>query len=230
MDSGKYQQKVEDEVNTLVRWSKGTCVKGQEGLFLSVRALVLIGFLASAIGQGGVLPRAEGAPPEIEHLHALALDPQTNTLFMGTHHGLYTSPDEGKTWKKVEAGGTLKGVDIMTIVMDPTNPQIMYIGTHQKGVLKSLDGGRTWEESNTGLRGRDVHALSIHPTDKRLHAWVVDKGLYRSMDGGATWKREDDGPPTDIKAMAAVNLPSGRGGIYLYAGTSDGLYRNPDCF
>lgn len=202
-----------------MRWSKGT-----------LRTVVLIGFLMSTVGQGGILPRAEGAPLKIEHLHALALDPPTNTLFIGTHHGLYTSTDEGKTWKEVGAGGKLKGLDIMAFVMDPTNPQVMYIGTHQKGVLKSLDDGRTWEESNTGLGGMDVHALSIHPTDRRLHAWVVDKGLYRSMDGGRTWKREDDGPPTDIKAMVPVNLDTGMGGIYLYAGTADGLYRNPDCF
>jgi len=48
-----------------MRWSKGT-----------LRTVVLIGFLVGAIGQRGVLPHAEGAPPEIEHLHALAFDPK----------------------------------------------------------------------------------------------------------------------------------------------------------
>jgi hypothetical protein len=42
--------------------------------------------------------------------------------------------------------------------------------------------------------------------------------------------RVDDGPPGETKVLASVNIPTGMGGIFLYAGTGDGLQRNPDCF
>ena len=42
--------------------------------------------------------------------------------------------------------------------------------------------------------------------------------------------RVDDGPAGETKVLASVNIPTGMGGIFLYAGTGDGLQRNPDCF
>jgi hypothetical protein len=33
-----------------------------------------------------------------------------------------------------------------------------------------------------------------------------------------------------VKVLASVNIPTGMGGIWLYAGTAEGLVRNPDCF
>jgi len=64
-----------------------------------------------------------------------------------------------------------------------------------------------------------------------LHASVVEKGIYRTSDGGAKWIRVDDGPgDAEVKALASVNIPTGMGGIFLYAGTPVGLLRNPDCF
>jgi hypothetical protein len=47
----------------------------------------------------------------------------------------------------------------------------MYIATHEAGVLKTADGGQTWFEVNTGLRGHDVHGLAIDPNaSEKLHA------------------------------------------------------------
>jgi len=120
----------------------------------------------------------------------------------------------------------------MSLVADPSNPQVLYAGTHERGVLRSRDGGKTWDEVSSGLGGRDVHALAIDPNrPKVLHAWVVGKGIYRTSDGGGKWIRVDDGPgDAEVKALASVNIPTGMGGIFLYAGTPIGLLRNPDCF
>jgi len=165
---------------------------------------------------------------EMEHLHVLALNPKDNTLFKGTHHGLYKSTDEGKTWQKLDLKGDLKSFDFMALVIDPTDPQVMYAAGHDVWVVKSTDGGVTWKTVKNGLPSSDVHGLSMHPTDKRLHAWVVDKGLYRSKDGGASWQRVDDGPPADVKTLTVANTPTGMGGIWLVAATADGLYLSMD--
>jgi hypothetical protein len=57
----------------------------------------------------------------------------------------------------------------------------------------------------------------------------VDHGLYRSQDGGSAWHRAADGPPNpEVRTLASVNIPTGMGGIYIYAGTADGVWRNTD--
>jgi photosystem II stability/assembly factor-like uncharacterized protein len=192
-----------------------------------MRIAGLIGALVITLG-----PVSAPASQEMDHVHALVMLPGSHTLFLGTHNGLLQSKDDGRTWVPVPLPEATKGIDVMTLAADPSNPQILYAGTHERGVLKSRDGGKTWEEVNIGLGGRDVHALTIDPNQpKTLHAWVVGKGIYRTTDGGGKWPRVDDGPENpEVKGLASVNIPTGMGGIYLYAGTATGLYRNPDCF
>jgi photosystem II stability/assembly factor-like uncharacterized protein len=175
---------------------------------------------------------AAAAPERIGHAHTLIVLAENPTLFMGTHKGLLMSYDKGQTWVPVPLPRKFQGTDVMSLVADPQDTRRLYAGTHDWGVLRSLDGGKTWEDVNVGLGGRDVHALTIDPNKpKTLHAWVVGKGLYRTRNGGATWARVDDGPENpQLKALASVNIPTGMGGIYLYAGTATGLYWNPDCF
>jgi len=70
----------------------------------------------------------------------------------------------------------------------------------------------------------------VSPRDGRLYAQVPGKGLYRSVNGARQWHRVDHGPAGTLHTLASVNMPSGMGGIYLYAGTAEGLQRNPNCF
>jgi hypothetical protein len=176
-----------------------------------------------------------GTTNDIGHLHALLISPTVNTLWIGTHHGLYWSSDAGKSWKPVKIPADLAAMDFMSFVQDPNNPKILYVGTHNRGVLRTTDGGVTWQSFSTGLGGMDVHALAVdgyNPNQpKRLYAWVADKGLYRILGDLAEWKRVDDGPSNpDVRALQAVNISTGMGGIFLYAATSEGIFRGPDCF
>src|SRR5437867_11982005 len=121
----------------------------------------------------------------------------------------------------------------MSVTPHPVESDVLYVGTHEAGVLKSIDGGKAWSAANAGLRGLDVHGLAIDPSaPSKLHALVREggAGLYRTTDGGQKWVRVDDGPAGETKVLASVNIPTGMGGIFLYAGTGDGLQRNPDCF
>lgn len=171
--------------------------------------------------------------PSFEHVHALAVDAGGRTLWLGAHTGLYRSADGRRTWAGVSLPGHEHGQDVMSIAPHPGEADVLYIGTHAAGVLKTADGGRTWVGANSGLRGLDVHGLAIDPNaPPTLHALVREAGagLYRTTDGAQRWVRVDDGPPAETKVLASVNIATGMGGIFLYAGTSDGLQRNPDCF
>jgi photosystem II stability/assembly factor-like uncharacterized protein len=168
-----------------------------------------------------------------QHVHAITMDADGRTLFLGTHAGFYRSDDRGRSWKKVAMSATRSGFDMMGVTPDPRDPKTIYVATHDAGVFKSTDGGETWKQVNNGLVGMDVHGLAIDPnTPRKLYAAVREKGegVYRTTDGGGKWTRVDDGPEGEVKILTSVNIPSGMGGIFLYAGTSTGLQRSPDCF
>jgi photosystem II stability/assembly factor-like uncharacterized protein len=196
---------------------------------------VVLSFAAAAVLTAAAASAAQpgATPPRFEHVHALALDASGRTLWLGAHTGLYRSDDGGRTWAKASLPGQGHDADVMAVVPHPAETSMLYVGTHDAGVLKTIDGGKTWNVANAGLGGRDVHGLALDPnTPGKLHALVREAGagLYRTTDGGGKWVRVDDGPPGETKILASVNTPTGMGGIFLYAGTGQGLGRNADCF
>jgi len=197
--------------------------------------LVLVTSLATALATALATFGETAEPPrDIGHLHALLVSPSDGTLWIGTHHGLYRSSDEGKSWQPVKIPADLAAMDFMSFAQDPTSPKVIYVGTHNRGILKTTDGGTTWTQI-LDMGNADVHAVAVDSftpaQPKRWYAWSVDKGLFRSLGDLDEWKRQDDGPANpDIRTLQSVNIPTGMGGIWLYAGTADGLFRSPDCF
>ena len=174
-----------------------------------------------------------GAQKDFEHVHALATDAEGRVLFLGAHTGLFRSEDRGSSWQKVAVAAQHSSLDVMAVTPDLRDPRTIYVATHEAGFFKSVDGGKTWKEANAGLGGLDIHGLAIDPkTPQKLHAAVREKGegIYRTTDGGGRWTRVDDGPGGEVKILTSVNIPTGMGGIFLYAGTAAGLQRSPDCF
>ncbi len=173
------------------------------------------------------------AKSDFEHVHALAMDAEGRSLYLGAHSGLYRSEDRGKRWQPVALSAKHGHLDIMALAADPKDSRAVYVATHEAGVFKTEDAGASWTEVNAGLGGRDVHGLAFDPNEARkLHAAVrgQGEGIYRTSDGGTTWVRVDDGPAGEVKVLTSVNIPTGMGGIFLYAGTAEGLVRSPDCF
>lgn len=171
--------------------------------------------------------------PAFEHVHALVMDSAGQSLFLGAHRGLFRSADAGRSWKRVPVSAKHSHLDVMAVTSDPKDPKTIYVGTHEAGVFKSGDDGATWKQVNSGLGGMDVHGFAIDPNNaSKLHVAIRDKGegIYRSTDGSTKWTRVDDGPEGEVKVLKSVNIPTGMGGIFRYAGTSKGLQRSPDCF
>jgi len=195
------------------------------------------GALFTLLVAGLPLPGVAAIPSQGEggfaygHVHALVADAEGKTLWMGTHHALLRSEDAGKSWREVRVSAKHPKLEIMSIAPDGKNPRIVYLGTHEAGVFKTTDGGATWVQMNKNLGGVDIHGLAFDPNFKeKLHAAVRDgaEGIYRTRDGGKNWERVADGPKGEVKVLASVNISTGMGGIYLYAGTTEGLFLSPD--
>ena len=80
------------------------------------------------------------------------------------------------------------------INFDPENAATIYASVEVGGLLRSTDGGHSWEEFPSLYE--DVHRLMIHPSNPKFLYGVTGRGLYVSPDAGTTWqqwtRREDE--------------------------------------
>src|SRR5262249_51298302 len=76
---------------------------------------------------------------------------------------------------------------VTALAIDPSNPNILYVGTVGGEVFKSIDDGASWQEANTGRRWR-IKMLKIDPSlPDTLSAAGTGPGLFKSTNGGASW-------------------------------------------
>jgi photosystem II stability/assembly factor-like uncharacterized protein len=138
-----------------------------------------------------------------------------NSVSVG--NGVYRTLDGGRTWAHLGLEGTER---IHRIVLHPTNPDVAWVAalgpawgdSPERGVYKTIDGGRTWKLVLAGDLSTGASDLVIDPAnpDKlfaslwqyRREPWFFrsggpGSGLFVTRDGGSTWRRitEDDGLP-----------------------------------
>jgi hypothetical protein len=82
---------------------------------------------------------------------------------------------------------TLEGYRVTCLAGDPSQPGVVYAGTHDQGLWRSVDYGKSWVAS--GMQGQIVKSLAVSPVDHALlFAGVKPAGVFRSQDGGRTWQ------------------------------------------
>ena len=157
---------------------------------------------------------------EVITIGDIAVNWKTGTIWVGTGEvnssrssyagiGVYKSTDKGKTWKYL---GLAESQHIGKIQLDPTNDDIawvavlghLYSSNKERGVYKTIDGGKTWQQSlsideNTGAVDIDinpknpseVYAAMWYRTRRAWHFEGSGKtsGIYKTIDGGKTWKQ-----------------------------------------
>ncbi|MEL7219920.1 MAG: glycosyl hydrolase [Bacteroidota bacterium] len=159
-------------------------------------------------------------------------DPNVVYVGMGEHaprgvmtsygDGVYKSTDAGKTWSHVGLAATKH---IAGIKIHPDNPDIAYVAAQgalhgpnpERGVYKSVDGGKNWQQILYVDEGTGCSHLIIDPTNPRiLYAamwehqrlpWQVvsggpGSGLYKSMDSGESWTKIEKGLPKELGKMS----------------------------
>ena len=148
---------------------------------------------------------------------------------------------EGALSRSEGAGGWIDlsapaGGGILSLATHPGRPGRIVAGLTSGGVAVSEDGGNNWEARSQGLPAATVTAVTVAAAEPdAIYAAIRGDGLWQSEDAGESWAFAMDRPwladaERDLTALASVDLATGMGGIWIYAGTELGLTRVPDCF
>ena len=198
-------------------------------------------------------------------------DPSGNTLYAGTGEpnvsadseagvGIYKSTNGGDTWTHLASavtalttagngtytGDAFTGRSIASIVVDPTNRQVIYVASARGvrgvgstggatsnpptprppfGLFKSINGGATFSfiwDGNASIRG--VIHVALDPSNANIvYASALDQGTWRSMDSGTTFGQVQaslSAYDPDRPEFAVTKLPNGKTRMYLGEGVA----------
>lgn len=163
--------------------------------------------LVASDTYGGLKARLIGPAVCSGRVVDIAVHPHNKNLY-------YVAVASGGVWKTSNAGDTWTPIfdeqgsySIGCVVVDPKNPNIVWVGTGENnsqrsvgygdGVYKSIDAGRTWKK--VGLeKSEHIGKIVLDPRDPNT-VYVAaqgplwreggDRGLYKSTNGGATWSK-----------------------------------------
>jgi photosystem II stability/assembly factor-like uncharacterized protein len=166
--------------------------------------------------------------------------------------GIYKSLDAGKTWKGM---GLEKTRHIHRVLIDPTNPDIVYVGAigspwgahKERGVYKTIDGGKSWKQilfTNNKSGAADLIMDPKNPNKIIASMWEhkrdpwffksggAGSGVYITHDGGDHWKQitEKEGfPKGELGRIGVAIAPSNPDIIYaLVEAKKNALYKSED--
>ncbi|MEL7270938.1 MAG: hypothetical protein AAGL34_15295, partial [Bacteroidota bacterium] len=167
-------------------------------------------------------------------------------------YGVFKSIDGGKTWT---AMGLEKTRHIHRIVIDPTNPDVVYVGAigspwgvhPERGVYKTEDGGKTWKKILSTNNTSGIADLVIDPSNPnkliaamwqhKRDPWFFKSGgggsgLYITMDGGENWKEltDEDGLPKGELGRIGMAIAKNKPNVVyaLVEAKKNALYRSDD--
>ena len=79
------------------------------------------------------------------------------------------------------------GGSVFTIEINPVDHQVIFVGTIQNGIYKTLDGGQHWLHLNNDDIFSTMRDMAIHPLGPDTMYAATTEGLYKSIDGGQSW-------------------------------------------
>jgi len=125
------------------------------------------------------------------------------------------------TWQPM---GELTSGLTRALVIDPINSQTIYAVTVDKGVIKSTNGGTSWNAVNRGLTDISIAALAIDlSTTQTIYAAGALGGLFKSVDGGGSWSVSSNGLISTRVYSLAIDPTHSQ---TVYAGTEVGVFKS----
>src|SRR5262249_5325852 len=144
--------------------------------------------------------------PQNDQINSFAIDPAApSTLYATTYTfraggSILKSTDGGVSYAAI-ATDVIPSLSQPTLAFDPATSTVYvaYYGQNGTGIVKSGDGGNSWEQADGGLEDVDVSLMAVDPLNPSTVYSVAPvgpvnfltfqsaDGLYRSIDGGSSW-------------------------------------------
>jgi hypothetical protein len=181
------------------------------------------------------------------HLEPSLTDP--DTVYAGVEDAaIFRSTDGAATWhelsglRKHGSGSAWQpgagGLAVHTILLDPTNPQRMFVAISAAGVFRTDDGAQTWQAVNRGLRsqyipdpnaevGHCVHRIAMHRSRPQVLFMQKHWDVMRSDDGADSWREVSGNLPTDFGFVIDVHAHEPET-VYVVPIKSDSEHYPPD--
>src|SRR5882762_5883338 len=152
------------------------------------------------------------------HIEPSLTDP--DTVYAGVEDAaLFKTTDGGRNWNELpglrgHGSGSnwmpgAGGLGLHTILLDPKNPDRIFIAISAAGVFRTDDAGKTWKPVNKGLKsqyipdpnaevGHCVHRIAMHPSRPNVLFMQKHWDVMRSDDAGESWREVSGNLPTDF--------------------------------
>jgi photosystem II stability/assembly factor-like uncharacterized protein len=91
-------------------------------------------------------------------------------------------------WKRVSLGPAVSRDEITAMIQDPEDKDVIYIGTTQAGIYKTINGGVSWQPASEGLDSTRIDSLNVSPYDHKTLLALTGSGPYTSINGGVGWQ------------------------------------------
>ncbi|MCC6370268.1 MAG: T9SS type A sorting domain-containing protein [Bacteroidia bacterium] len=157
---------------------------------------------------------------------------QPSTFWAGAPAGgLWKTTNGGTSW--TTNTDYLSVIGCSDLAIDPSNPNTMYLATGDGdagdtyciGVLKSTDGGLTW--NTTGLtfpvsQQRQMRRIIVNPSNTQIVMAATDAGIYRSTNGGTSWTQINSNNTFDLEFKPGDPTTVYAGGTAFYLSTNSG--------
>jgi len=203
------------------------------------------GFFGGTIGAIAVAP----SNPDVVYVGGGEYPIRGNVSY---GDGVWKSTDAGKTWAFMGLGDTRQ---IEKVIVNPTNPDIVYVGAFghifgpnsERGVFKTTDGGKTWQKILFRNDSSGVADMIMDPSDPNTMyvtfwqayrlPWTFSSGgvgstMYKTTDGGDHWTelKNNPGLPSGIWGNSGLAISAANPKIVwaLIEAKQGGLYKSSD--
>ncbi len=173
--------------------------------------------------------KIQGIPSQSRRTRDLLQHPtRPGTIFAATTEGFWMTSDGGKKW----AMTTQRNLEINSIAVHPDNPNRVYIGTNNYGVMVSNDGGKTFNQTNDNFTSRFTYSITADlENSNRLYAMTQNTAtgggfFFTSNDGGTNWQQAKNLEITRIAPYSFLQDRTNPNTLYL--GTNVGMFRSAD--
>lgn len=173
--------------------------------------------------------KIQGIPSQSRRTRDLMQHPTIpGTIYAATTEGFWMTTNGGKTW----AMTTQRALEINSIAVHPSEPNRVFLGTNNYGILVSYDGGRNFAPANGNFTSRWTYSLTPDiEQPNRMYAITHNVGtgggfFFYSNDSGQNWTQARNLEINRDKPFVVRQDPQSPEVMYL--GTNTGIFRSMD--